>query len=72
MGGGVGRGVAEWGGGGELGGWVRVKGQGQRSARGATGSDRWCRSDTFLFKGVVVVRLQAAAGGTQAIWEKRR
>lgn len=34
--------------------------------------DRWCRSDTFLFKGIVVVRLQAAAGGTLAMWEKRR
>lgn len=30
-------------------------------------SHRWCRSDTSLFKGIVVVWLQAAAGGTLAM-----
>lgn len=34
--------------------------------------DRWCRSDTSLFKDIVVVWLQAAAGGTLAMWQKRR
>lgn len=34
--------------------------------------DRWCRSDTSLFKGIVVVWLQAAAGATLAMRQKRR
>ncbi|XP_061882728.1 high affinity choline transporter 1-like isoform X2 [Entelurus aequoreus] len=32
---------------------------------GVVSGDRWCRSDTSLFKGIVVVWLQAAAGGTR-------
>lgn len=57
-----------WCGVGIRGGGGRVRSQ---HGRGVSG-DRWCRSDTSLFKGIVVVWLQAAAGGTLAMWQKRR